>query len=141
MKSIYSLKKKIVLNLVVYCRHAFFFPQDGFDRQSPSCIYKSMRPLSSALWSPIALLFLRTISIMHLWVQLSRRPFPSCIYELVRSFPTAHWSLRPLPSCIFPRGEAVRLPLPTIMHFFHEMGSWKNFGLIRNAVIDWKLFN
>ena len=51
------------------------------------------------------------------------------------------WFCPWLPSCIFPRGEAMRRPLPTIMHFFHEMGSWRNFGLIGNAVIDWKLFN
>jgi hypothetical protein len=43
--------------------------------------------------------------------------------------------LRPLPSCIVSRGEAVRHPLPTIMHFFHEMGSWKYFGLSGNALL------
>jgi hypothetical protein len=53
----------------------------------------------------------------------------------MRTLPSAHWSLRPLPSCIFSRGEAVRRPLPTIMHFFHEMGSWKYFGLIGNALL------
>jgi len=59
-----------------------FFPQDGFDRQSPSCIYESRRPLSS-----VALRFLETISIMHLWVRetisictLVRRLLPSCIF-------------------------------------------------------------
>jgi hypothetical protein len=52
-----------------------FFPQDRFDRQSPSCIYESMRP------------------------------FPLCIYEFVRPFPSAHWSLRPLPSCIYESGR------------------------------------
>jgi len=41
-----------------------FFPQDGFDRQSPSCIYESRRPLAS-----VALPFLETISMMHLWVR------------------------------------------------------------------------
>ena len=67
-------------------------------------------------------------SIMHLWVRAlvpdsvafprdePVRPFPSCIYEFLRPFPSAHWSLRPLPSCIFPRGEAVR-PFP-IMHLW-----------------------
>ena len=36
---------------------------------------------------------------------LEERPWdlfqPACIYEFVRPFSCAHWSLRPLPSCIF----------------------------------------
>jgi len=75
----------------------------------PSCIFFSSR------WVR------QTISNMHLWVHLSMRPLPY-----------APWSMRLLPSCIFPRGEAVRCPLPTNMHFFHEMGSYargsKSYG-------------
>ena len=29
----------------------------------------------------------------------------------------------------------MRRPLSTIMHFLHDMGSWKNFGLIGNALL------
>ena len=136
MKSIYSLKKKIVLNLVVYCRHAYFF-SSRWVRQTITIMYLWVHEtiVICTLVPYIVAFPQETISMMHLWVQLSRRPFPWCIYELVRPFPSAHWSVRPLSSCIFPRGEAVRHPLPTIMHFFHEMGWWKYFGLIGNALL------
>jgi hypothetical protein len=56
------------------------------------------------------------------------------------------WSIRPLPSCIYESGRSflsAQLVPETIaiMHFFHNMGSWKYFDLTGNVVIDWKLFN
>ena len=46
-----------------------------------------------------------------------------------------------VPETVVIKHFSMRRPLPTIMHFFHKMGSWKNFGLTGNAVLDRKLFN
>ena len=74
-----------------------------------------------------------TITIMHLWVHetISIMPWDHFHHAFMSSWDHFHLHIGPWDRCIFPRGEAVN-SLPTIMHFFHEMGSYawgsKNYG-------------
>ena len=121
-----------------------FFLRDGSMRTFPSA-YWSLRPLPSGAETGEASrgprpqeFFFFSPSLNNIYIfSLNNKTI-----NILIPFNFIFWFCPWLPSCIFPRGEAMRRPLPTILHFFHEMGLWRNFGLIGiNAVIDWKLFN
>ena len=65
---------------------------------------------------------------------------PSAFFPRYRS---VGWSMKPLPSSVFStRWVHENISICTlvpetfaIMHFFHEMGWWKYFGLIGNALL------
>ena len=122
-----------------------FFLRDGSMRTFPSA-YWSLRPLPSGAETgeasrgprPQEIFFFFSPSLNNIYIfSLNNKTI-----NILALFNLIFWFRPWLPSCIFPPGEAMRRPLPTILHFFHEMGLWRNFGLIGiNAVIDWKLFN